>query len=176
MTDMVTVAEYARSRGVTASAVHRMIGQGALPCAMVDGERMVDPDTADDAWGIRRERFDTPPESAAAGKPDDLRAARLARELHAGELLGIKAARARGELVLKADVRRDILDAAAIILGAWETLPDRLAPTMVGIDDQARIRAILRNEIEQLQQQISEALEGVVNGRPKLDTPHGEIA
>jgi hypothetical protein len=82
----------------------------------------------------------------------------------------LETALAQGLAVLKADVQRDILDAAGIILGAWETLPDRLAPVMVGIDDQARIRAILRDEIEQLQQQISDQLNGIARGRSQLPT------
>jgi len=87
----------------------------------------------------------------------------------------LETALAQGLAVLKADVQRDILDAAGIILGAWETLPDRLAPVMVGIDDQARIRAILRDEIEQLQQQISDQLNGIARGRSQLPTTdHGQ--
>jgi len=82
----------------------------------------------------------------------------------------LETALAQGLAVLKADVQRDIMDAAGIILGAWETLPDRLAPVMVGIDDQARIRAILRDEIEQLQQQISDQLNGIARGRSQLPT------
>jgi hypothetical protein len=87
----------------------------------------------------------------------------------------LETALAQGLAVLKADVQRDIMDAAGIILGAWETLPDRLAPVMVGIDDQARIRAILRDEIEQLQQQISDQLNGIARGRSQLPTTdHGQ--
>jgi hypothetical protein len=77
----------------------------------------------------------------------------------------LEAALASGAAVLRAEVQRDILDAGGIILGVWETLPDRLAPLLVNIDDQARVRAILRDEIEQVQQQISAQLDGIARGR-----------
>jgi hypothetical protein len=77
----------------------------------------------------------------------------------------LETALASGAAVLRADVQRDIMDAGGVILGAWETLPDRLAPVLVNIDDQARVRAILRDEIEQVQQQISEQLDAIARGR-----------
>ena len=173
-----TKSEYARHRGCAPSAITRAITDRRIPVLVIDGRAMIDFAQADAAWAVSsRPRSDSPGPSAPRGpRPDTepadldaLAAARLSREQHAAELLGIRVCRARGELVARTDVQRDILDAAAIILGAWETLPDRLAPTMVGIDDQASIRAILRDEIEQLQQQISEQLESIINGRPKLD-------
>jgi hypothetical protein len=55
-----------------------------------------------------------------------------------------------GVLIRRADVRKDLEDSVSVILGAWETLPDRVAPLLVNVDDQARIRALLRDEIERV--------------------------
>lgn len=70
-----------------------------------------------------------------------------------------------GMLVRKAEVKRDLTDAATIILGVWESLPDRLAPILTGIEDPARVRAILRDEVEQMGHQVSAQLDAVARGR-----------
>ena len=66
-----------------------------------------------------------------------------------------------GTLIRRADVRKDVTDATAIILGAWENLPDRVAPLLTDISDQARIRALLRDEIERLGHEVAAQLQQV---------------
>lgn len=65
---------------------------------------------------------------------------------------------AAGRVIRRADVQKDLTDAVAVILGAWENVPDRLAPLLVGIDDQTRIRALLRDEIERLGHEVAAQL------------------
>jgi len=77
----------------------------------------------------------------------------------------------RGRLVARDAVRKDLTDASAIILGAWETFPDRVAPVLVGIEDQARIRAVLRDEIEQVNQRVAEELAAVGDVDAPSDEP-----
>lgn len=72
---------------------------------------------------------------------------------------------AAGQLIRRSAVERAMTDAAAVILNAAETLPDRAAPLLVGIDDQARIRAMLRDEMEQFLATASTQLALVVEGR-----------
>lgn len=55
-----------------------------------------------------------------------------------------------GVLVRRASVVKAATDAVGVILNAAETLPDRVAPLLVGTTDPARVRAVLRDEIEQL--------------------------
>lgn len=55
-----------------------------------------------------------------------------------------------GLLVRRASVQRAMADAAQIILNTAETLPDRVAPLLTGATDPNHIRAVLRDEIEQL--------------------------
>ncbi|MFE8034374.1 helix-turn-helix domain-containing protein [Thiohalocapsa marina] len=72
---------------------------------------------------------------------------------------------AAGQLIRRSAVERAMTDATAVILNAAETLPDRVAPLLVNIDDQARIRALLRDEVEQFLATASAQLALVVEGR-----------
>jgi hypothetical protein len=72
---------------------------------------------------------------------------------------------AAGQVLRRAAVERAATDAVAVILNAAETIPDRLAPLLVGIEDQARIRALLRDEIEQFLARASAELERVAEAQ-----------
>lgn len=72
---------------------------------------------------------------------------------------------AAGQLIRRSAVERAMTDASAVILNAAETLPDRAAPLLVGIDDQARIRAMLRDEMEQFLATVSTQLALVAEDR-----------
>lgn len=63
-----------------------------------------------------------------------------------------------GALLRKETVKKVITDAVSVILHAGESLPDRLAPLLVSVPEQTRIRAILADEIEQLFRTVSEQL------------------
>lgn len=52
-------------------------------------------------------------------------------------------------------------DAIGILLNAAETLPDRVAPLLLNVNDSARVRAILRDEMEQLLQIASDRLNAI---------------
>lgn len=145
MADLVTIAEYAKLRGVPPDKVHRLVANGTLPAVETPAGRMVDPDAADAAWGIRRERLDTPP---ARGAIDDLRESRARRERAMADRAEQHAAKMRGELVAKADVAKDIADAVAIFYSGLEGLPDRLAPGLLNIGDLGAARAMIADELE----------------------------
>jgi transcriptional regulator with XRE-family HTH domain len=68
----------------------------------------------------------------------------------------------RGNLIERREVAKDLADAVAVILNAAETLPDRLAPVLTGVAEQSTVRAILRDEVEQLLATVSERLVQVV--------------
>jgi hypothetical protein len=65
---------------------------------------------------------------------------------------------AAGQLLRRASVLRTLTDATSVIINTLETLDDRLAPQLVAIEDQARIRAILRSEFEQAGATIADQL------------------
>lgn len=63
-----------------------------------------------------------------------------------------------GELVRRSAVQKLLADAATVILSAGETLPDRVAPLLVMVADQAKIRAVLADEMERFFAQVSSEL------------------
>jgi hypothetical protein len=73
---------------------------------------------------------------------------------------------AAGQLLRRTAVERAMIDACAVIINAAETVPDRVAPLLVGVDDMARIRAVLRDEIEQFIGKASAELARVAESRP----------
>jgi transcriptional regulator with XRE-family HTH domain len=68
-------------------------------------------------------------------------------------------------LIAKSDVLRDMATATGIIHNAAESLPDRVTPLITGEADATRIRAVLRDEVEQLLAAVAELLEAVGTGR-----------
>jgi hypothetical protein len=74
-----------------------------------------------------------------------------------------------GSVIRRADVRRDLTDATAVILSAWDNLPDRVAPLLVDLSDQAHIRALLREEIERIGYEVADALKHVGEQRTALE-------
>lgn len=64
------------------------------------------------------------------------------RELELDELTG--------DLLRRLAVEKAMADAVALILSAGENLPDRLAPQLVGISEMERIRARLKDAMEEL--------------------------
>lgn len=68
-----------------------------------------------------------------------------------------------GELIEKRHVREDLAGSTAVILHAWDTMPDRLAPMLVGIDDLPRLRGLIRDEVEHVQRVVAQELARVPN-------------
>jgi hypothetical protein len=71
-----------------------------------------------------------------------------------------------GRLIRRDAVKKDTADACAIIAGAWENLPDRMAPVLVGQTDQERIRALLRDEVDAMAREVAEQL-GAIGEQPQ---------
>lgn len=72
-----------------------------------------------------------------------------------------------GLLIRRAAVVKAASDAVAIILNAAETLPDRVAPLLLNLNDPVRIRALLRDEVEQLLATVSQQLDVIATtGHP----------
>lgn len=105
---------------------------------------------------------------AATDADDVVRRTRYAQMLEREAVARMKAREdqeAAGQLIRRSAVERAMTDATAVILNAAETLPDRVAPLLVNIDDQARIRALLRDEVEQMLATASAQLALVAEAR-----------
>jgi hypothetical protein len=177
-------SEYASHRGVGPSAITRALKEGRLVTKLVNGKELIDVVASDAVWqATTRARIDSPgpasPLVASAEGHDEMRAARLRREQADASLRELALERERGALIARRDVKADLTNAVAVILSAWDSLPDRLSPLLVGLEDQAQIRAVLRDEIEQLQHRVAEALASVGDAYHETTTdepPPGTLA
>ena len=95
-----------------------------------------------------------PPSAAALPESRDYQESRAKREYFAAEREAVAFRKEAGELVEASAVVSVVSDAATILRGKLESLPDLLAPQLIGLNDESRIRALLADYVE-------EALEGV---------------
>lgn len=122
---------------------------------------------------------DPPPAAADPEEPQpepgaDAAAATLLREIgqrtrHAKMLSAEADARSRarddllaaGQIIWRHEVQADLAVAVGLILAVAETLPDRLAPLLVGQQEPATVRAILHDEVETFRATVAAQLRGV---------------
>lgn len=83
----------------------------------------------------------------------DYQDSRAKREYYAAEREETAYRKEAGELVEASAVVSVVADAATILRGKLESMPDLLAPLLLGISDEQRIRAVIADHVE-------EALEG----------------
>ena len=71
MSGLVSIAEYARHRGVSDAAVHQAIKAGRVDVIEVDGRRLLHPDLADHQWRERTQHSKARPKrsSSSAMRP-----------------------------------------------------------------------------------------------------------
>lgn len=163
---LISKSDYAKHRNCSKAAISRAVRSGRISTVTAGTRELIDPKIADAQWeATTRARVDAPgplaPLAPSTEVRDDLRAARLRRERADASMRELALERERGRLIARRDVKADLTDAVAVILSAWDSFPDRLSPLLVGIEDQAQIRAVLRDEIEQLQHRVAEALTAV---------------
>jgi hypothetical protein len=177
-----TKADFARRLGVNRSTVTRLDKAGRLVLA-ADGRVDVEPSLAR-LEATRGTRYDVSDRHAAARGAEVASTPSAAdRETPAADdtidadLIGLRTRRAQmrereaiaaikereameqsGQLVRRAEVVKAATDAVAVLLNTAEALPDRATPLLLGCNDAARIRAVLRDEVEQLFQTASEQL------------------
>lgn len=123
------------------------------------------PAVAGSAAGSPGDALDLPP---ALPGDDVVRRTRYAQMLEREAVARMKAREdqeAAGLVIRRSAVERAMTDAAAVIINDAETIPDRCAPLLIGIDDQARIRAVLRDEIERFMATASTQLAKVAGER-----------
>lgn len=65
---------------------------------------------------------------------------------------------AAGKVVDREEVRAALTTAVGIILGAAEPMPDDLTPVLVGVAEADKVRAILRDWLDEFLTRVSEAL------------------
>jgi hypothetical protein len=159
MPELLKMAEYARRRGVSRSAVSKAVRAGRI--SLIDGR--IDPAVADIQWqrntdpqqALRATRGRMPravapplPGPASGAAPDDgFGDARARREQALAELAELELAERRRELVRVEHVRHALAGKIMGVRDALDTLADRLAPLLAAEADSAKVYALLREEV-----------------------------
>lgn len=173
---LMTQAEYARHRGVSAVAVHKAINKKRISLI---GDK-IDPVVADIQWEQNtRARVRKAPAPAAAPAPelrlellalaetqpapppteppreDDYQKARTRREQSEATMAEMKLREQQGILVNAERVRKEFAEQVTAVRDALLQLPGRLAPQLIGETDQARVQMTLDAEIRNLLTQFA---------------------
>lgn len=186
MTELVSLREYSRRRGVSAMAVSKAAKSGRI--TLVDGK--VDVAAADRDWPANtnpgqmaykaeataaaaaaiagegdpeagQELTETTPEKAAAieamGSRTKYGAARATREMYLSRIAEIDYKKQTGELIAADLVRVAAFKAARTARDSLLSMPDRLAPVLAGESDQFKVHAIMSEEIRRVCNDIANA-------------------
>lgn len=156
--NLISKAEYARMRGVSAAAVTRAIKDGRITTI----HDRIDPDVADLQWdknsrvraGSVGAGAQTAGDSGSAGSEPGVPSsdskryqdARVQREQALADIAALDLAERRGELVRLSEWERALTDKVIVLRDALESLSDRLAPILAAEADQATVYRILRDE------------------------------
>jgi len=96
----------------------------------------------------------------------DVFEARAKREHHEAEIAEMKARQLARELTDAAKVRNALTDASAQLRMGLERIPDRIAPQVASMTDEAAINALLEAEIAQVLSDMTVRLEQQIHGVP----------
>lgn len=150
--ELISKAEYARRRGVAASAVTRAIKAGRI--TLIDGK--IDPTVADVQWAANSRvrsgsrpsnwRTQSGPTAPADGEPSYL-ASRARREASEADLAELRLLEHRRELVRLKDISRALSGHAVRIRDAFLNLPARLSQQLAAESDERAVHALLDAEI-----------------------------
>ena len=167
--NLMSLAAYAKRRGVSTAAVSKAVATGRLTDSVVRDPRgapkIGDPDLADLEWGSNtRPRADKP--SAAPTRPADLdvpdymesrarrEAAAARREAAQAEMAELDVAERRGELVAVAEIRAEVDARYARVRTRVLGVPSRAAQ---------RLPHIAAEMVPVIEEAIREALEELAN-------------
>jgi hypothetical protein len=155
----MTVAAYARHRGVTPEAVRYAIRVGKLQNAIVmskAGVPKVDHEIGDQEWVLTPRAVGQ--EAVGVGDPtstwpDDMKKvpllaeSRAKREFADAQLAELKLEKEKGKLIDADSVRREAFKVARFVRDALLNIPDRVAPELAGESNVFKVHARLTEEI-----------------------------
>ena len=184
MSELVSLREYARRRGVSAMAVSKAAKAGRI--TLVDGK--VDPSTADRDWQARTNPGQLAHRAQAPGRQADPHTghevpkadpdeghngaessngkgasgaayghARAIREGYQARLAKIEYEKEVGTLVSADEVRASSFKLARTARDSLLSMPDRLAPVLAGESNQFEVHRIMSEEIRRVCNDISSA-------------------
>lgn len=166
---LMTQAEYATHRGVSAVAVHKAVK--AQRISTIDGK--IDPTVADIQWQANtRPRAVRPPApdpqtsaadypppapvASVAGEPvDDYWVSRARREAAEAQIAEMKRSEIEGTLIRTDALRQAWSKRIATTRDALLQIPARMAPVLAAESDMDRVAAVLEDELRQALAELS---------------------
>lgn len=154
--DGISMRQFAKLLGVSPAAVSKAAATGRIS-RLPNGK--IDPDTAIAEWNAH-----TNPGSAKTGRNGngadsasarEYQRARAVREHYQARLAELEFKRVAGELVPLDEVKKQGYETAKRARDLLETLPDRLAPVLIGVDDLDDMHAIIRKEVRKVCLELS---------------------
>jgi len=161
--NVVTVAEYARLKGITNDAVRKAIKAGRLKDALVTNEKgrlRVIPDVADREWQENTAHHRKPGPQAVVGGAinhdplldDDaeipnFNVSRAKREAYQAELARLEYEEKQGTLVNAEAVKKEAFRVARLVRDAMLNIPDRIAAELAADTDTFSVHKRLTAEI-----------------------------
>lgn len=139
---------YARHRGVTHRAVQKALASGRIT-ATPDGR--IDSALADALWDANTR----PSVNASQRGIADYAEARALREHYRAELARLEYEQRSGKLVDASAVQAAAFGEARRARDLLLTMPDRVAPIIVGLDDAAEVHRIIAAEVERALHELS---------------------
>lgn len=180
MSELISLREYGRRRGVSAMAVSKAAKAGRI--TLVDGK--VDPSTADRDWPAKTNPGQLAHREQAPGRQADPEAgqetpsdghegaqngngkgasgaaygqARAIREGYQARLAKIEYEKEVGALVSADEVRAQAFKVARTARDSLLSMPDRLAPVLAGESNQFEVHRIMSEEIRRVCNDIASA-------------------
>lgn len=148
----VSIADYARHRGLSAQAVMDAIAQGQIKSEKRKGRVWIDKEQADIDWAANRATRADKDGSSNYAK------ARAIREQATAELAVLKVAEEKRKLVRVETVEREGFEVARQIRNALLNIPAKIAPEVAAEVDPHAVEIILAREINQALETITKIM------------------
>jgi hypothetical protein len=163
MTELISIREYARRRGVSHTSVLKAIKRGRI--TLTKGK--IDPGAADAAWDTNTDPAQRRPTRGANGSPTPAPAptpegltyakSRAVRETYLARLAQLEYDVKKGKLVDAEEVRARVFTIARTARDILTGIPDRLAPRLAGETNPHEIHRMIAEEIARVCNEIANA-------------------
>lgn len=151
---LLSIRGYAKYRNVDESAVRKAIKSGRI--TTIDGK--IDPSVADEEWMMNTNPAQSrQPEKSSSSS---YQISRATKEAYEAALKKLEYEQKSGKLVSIEKVEVEAFNAARFARDKLLTIPDRLAPALIGKTDIHEIKQILISEIRQSLENLTDFLSG----------------
>lgn len=159
--NVITIAEFARLRGITSDAVRKAITAGRLVDCLRKTEKgrlRIDSEIADQEWerNTAHHRKPGPQRVVSGGLPDEestdgspnFNVSRAKREMYQAELARLEYEEKHGTLVNAEEIKKEAFRVARQVRDAILNIPDRISAELAAETDTFAVHKLLTNEIK----------------------------